>query len=51
MGEFGPYVRKLEHGPVTIEILHEGIGDLARFKMAMAAAIDNAGGRGVIDEE
>ena len=24
MGEFGPFVRKIEHGPVTIEILHEG---------------------------
>ena len=24
MGEFGPYHRLIEHGPVTIEILHEG---------------------------
>ena len=24
MGEFGPFVRRIEHGPVTIEILHEG---------------------------
>ena len=24
MGEYGPFVRKIEHGPVTIEILHEG---------------------------
>ena len=23
-GEFGPICRKIEHGPVTIEILHEG---------------------------
>ena len=24
IGEFGPMCRKIEHGPVTIEILHEG---------------------------
>ena len=24
MGEFGPMTRKIEHGTVTIEILHEG---------------------------
>ena len=24
IGEFGPICRKIEHGPVTIEILHEG---------------------------
>ena len=30
MGEFGPFVRKIEHGPVTIEILHEG--DEVRFR-------------------